>query len=91
MSSLDMDAIQSYRIQGVRRIYGRFCNYKAIKLKVNNQALHFVTFYNQDYLEMLIQKKKKMMKGIAIIGNHLPGLQLQFYPQHFSDTYIIHS
>ena len=31
-------------VQGVQRIYGRFCNYKAINQKVNIQALKFLTF-----------------------------------------------
>ena len=48
----------NFYVQGVQRIYGRFCKYKAINQKLNNQALRFLTFYNQDYLEMLIQKRK---------------------------------
>ena len=40
-------------IQGVQQIYGQFCKYKAINQKVNNPAIKFLTFLNQDYLEML--------------------------------------
>ena len=36
--------IQFVQLQGVQRIYERFCKYKAINQKVNNQAIKFLTF-----------------------------------------------
>ena len=35
------------------------------------------------------EKTNFLMKGIPIISNYLPGLQLQFYPQHFSDIKFV--
>ena len=42
-SAIKIELVALY-IQGVQRIYERFCNYKAINEKLNNLALKFLIF-----------------------------------------------